>query len=305
MDSRRAVIFFASDDFDLKLPDGHRFPGQKYGMLRRALLREGVLREEQVAFSPLAEREDVLRAHDAAYVDALEDGSIDARAMRRIGFPWSEQIARRGRRTVGGQLAAARAALAHGLSGQMAGGTHHAHRGFGAGFCIYNDQAATALALLAEEAVDRIAIVDLDVHQGDGNASILGEEAAVFILDVYGEKNFPFRKVPATVNVPLADGLEDEAYLRAVEARLDEVWSFRPDMVLYQAGVDPLASDKLGRLNVSFDGLARRDRLVLEGCWRRGIPCSMAIGGGYAVPIEDSVRAYANTYRVASEVYRF
>ena len=299
------LIFFASDQFDLQLPEGHRFPGQKYGMLRRELLSTGVLREDQVAVSPLADRETVLRAHDPAYADALEDGSIEPRAMRRIGFPWSPQIPARGRRTVGGQLAAARAALQHGLSGQMAGGTHHAHRGFGAGFCIYNDQAATALTLLAEGAVDRVAIIDLDVHQGDGNAALLADRPDVFILDVFGEKNFPFRKVPATLDVPLPDRCEDEAFLAVVEAHLAQVWQFAPDIVLYQAGVDPLASDALGRLSVSFDGLAARDRLVLEGCRRRGIPCSMAIGGGYAKPISDTVRAYANTYRVAKAVYGF
>ena len=299
------MIFFASDQFDLRLPEGHRFPGQKYGMLRRELLSSGVLRGDQVAPSPLADRETVLLAHDAAYVDALEDGSIDPRAMRRIGFPWSEQIPLRGRRTVGGQLAAAHAALRDGLSGQMAGGTHHAHRGFGAGFCIYNDQAATALTLLDEGAVDRVAIIDLDVHQGDGNAALLASDPRIFVLDVYGEKNFPFRKVDATRMVPLPDGCEDAAFLEAVEAHLPEVWRFAPDIVLYQAGVDPLASDALGRLSVSFDGLMARDRMVLEGCRSRGIPCSMAIGGGYAKPIDDTVRAYANTYRIAKAVYGF
>ena len=299
------MIFFASDQFNLDLPEGHRFPGQKYGMLRRELLSSGVLREDQVAPSPLADRETVLLAHDAAYVDALEDGSIDARAMRRIGFPWSPQIPLRGRRTVGGQVAAARAALRDGLSGQMAGGTHHAHAGFGAGFCIYNDQVAAARTLLTEGLVDRVAIIDLDVHQGDGNASQLTGDPRVFILDVFGEKNFPFRKVPATRDVPLPDGCEDEAFLRAVAEHLPEVWQFAPDIVLYQAGVDPLVSDALGRLNVSFEGLATRDRMVLDGCRRRGIPCSMAIGGGYAKPIEDTVRAYANTYRVAKEAYGF
>ena len=299
------MIFFASDQFDLKLPEGHRFPGQKYGMLRRALLADGVLREDQIATSPLADRADVLRVHDADYVDALEDGSIDPRAMRRLGFPWTEQIPLRGRRTVGGQIAAARTALRHGLSGQMAGGTHHAHAGFGAGFCIYNDQAATARLLLDEGLADRVAIIDLDVHQGDGNAALLADDRRVFILDVYGEKNFPFRKVDATRMVPLPDDCADGPFLDAVEEHLPEVFRFAPDIVLYQAGVDPLASDALGRLSVSFDGLMERDRLVLDGCRRRGIPVSMAIGGGYAKPIEDTVRAYANTYRVAKAVYGF
>ncbi|MEM7741410.1 MAG: histone deacetylase [Pseudomonadota bacterium] len=297
--------FFSSQDFNLALPDGHRFPGQKYGMLHRKLLSDGTLSPEQLAASPLAERDTVLRVHTEDYVSSLEDGSIDPRAMRRIGFPWSEAIPLRGRRTVGGAIAAAREALQTGLSGQLAGGTHHAHADAGAGFCLFNDQAAVAATLLAEKAVDRIAIIDLDVHQGDGNASILAGMPEVFILDVYGEKNFPFRKVPADINVPLPDHTEDDAFLRAIDERLPEIWQFAPDLVLYQAGVDPLIHDKLGRLDISFDGLRARDHMVLNGCRQRGIPCSMAIGGGYSSPIDDTVKAYAGTYDVAKSVYGF
>ncbi|MEM0929549.1 MAG: histone deacetylase [Pseudomonadota bacterium] len=297
--------FFSSQDFNLALPEGHRFPGQKYGMLHRKLLADGTLQPEQLKVSPLADREIVLSVHTQDYLQSLEDGSIDPRAMRRIGFPWSEAIPLRGRRTLGGALAAAREALRTGLSGQLAGGTHHAHADFGAGFCIFNDQAAVATSLLAEGAVDRVAIIDLDVHQGDGNASILADRPDVFILDVYGEKNFPFRKVPADINVPMPDHTEDGAFLAAIEERLFEIWQFAPDIVLYQAGVDPLIHDKLGRLDISFEGLRARDHLVLDGCRRRGIPCSMAIGGGYSSPIEPTVEAYAGTYEVAKSVYGF
>lgn len=274
-------------------------------MLRRFLLAEGILAEDQILPSPRAPEEVVLRAHDVSYVRPLTDGTIDAKAMRRIGFPWSPQIPVRGQRTVGGALAAARAALAHGISGQMAGGTHHAHREFGAGFCIYNDFAAVALTLLAEGTVDRIAIIDLDVHQGDGNAALLVDHPGIFILDVFGAKNFPFRKVPSTLDVPLPDNSGDDVFLTAVAEHLPEVWGWAPDLVLYQAGVDPLVTDQLGRLDISFDGLMLRDRMVLEGCWQRGIPCSMGIGGGYADPIDDTVTAYANTYRVAKAVFGF
>lgn len=297
--------FYASVDFDLPLPEGHRFPGQKYAMLKRYLLEHHILSPDQIHVSPRAGQRDLLRVHSEEYVTALNDGSIDPRIMRRIGFPWSPQIPRRGERTVGGALAAARAALKNGLSGQMAGGTHHAHRDFGAGFCIYNDLAAVALALLEEGLVERVAIIDLDVHQGDGNAAILAKHKDIFILDVHGAKNFPFRKVESTLDVPLDDEVDDEAYLSAITAHLPQVWGFAPDIVLYQAGVDPLFSDKLGRLQISFEGLMKRDTLVLEGCRQRGIPCSMAIGGGYADPIEDTVLAYANTYRVAKSVYGF
>lgn len=297
--------FYYSADFNIPLPEGHRFPGQKYEKLRQRLIERELVSEDQLFLSPEAAEDDLLLAHDAAYIHGLNDGSIDPKAMRRIGFPWSEQIPRRGRRTVGGALAAAQTALDVGLSGQLAGGTHHAHAGFGAGFCIYNDFAVVGRKLLAENRVERIAIVDLDVHQGDGNAAILAEDRRIFILDAYGEKNFPFRKVPATLNIPFPDNPGDAAYLDRVAEALPQVWNFAPDLVLYQAGVDPLAEDSLGRMDLSFDGLMARDRMVLEGCRERGIPCSMGIGGGYSTPIEPTVEAYANTYAVAKAVYGF
>jgi acetoin utilization deacetylase AcuC-like enzyme len=297
------MIVFTAQDFNLDLPEGHRFPGQKYRLLEEKLVRDGVLHREMLRQSPLASDEELLSVHEESYLSSLEDGSIEHRAMRRIGFPWSEQIPRRGRRTVGGQIAAAKEALRTGLSGQLAGGTHHAHPGFGSGFCIFNDQAVTATILLQEGLAERIGIIDLDVHQGDGNAAVLGERDDCLILDVYGAKNFPFRKVPAHINIPLEDECGDAAFLGAIEGRLQTVWDFAPDIVLYQAGVDPLVHDRLGRLDISFEGLMARDRMVLEGCRKRGIPCSMAIGGGYSEPIDATVTAYANTYEVARDVY--
>lgn len=297
------MIFFTAQDFNLELPEGHRFPGHKYRLLEDKLVRDGTLSPEHLRVSPLATDEEILTVHTERYLRSLEDGSIDPRAMRRIGFPWSEQISRRGRRTVGGALAAARQALRLGISGQLAGGTHHAHPDFGSGYCVFNDLAIVANILLAEGSVDRIAIIDLDVHQGDGNAAVLTDNDACITLDVFGEKNFPFRKVPSDIDVPLPDATEDDAFLRAVAERLPDIWAFRPDLILYQAGVDPLTEDKLGRLSVSHEGLRRRDALVLEGCKARGIPCSMAIGGGYSNPIDHTVAAYAGTYEVARDVY--
>ncbi|MCI5047686.1 MAG: histone deacetylase [Aquisalinus sp.] len=297
--------FFYSDDFNLKLPEKHRFPAQKYRLLREKLLADNLVTENQMAVSEPADRTDILRAHDETYIRSLEDGSIERQAMRRIGFPWSPQIPLRGFRTAGGAIQAAEEALSNGLSGQLAGGTHHAHAAFGAGFCILNDFAVVALKLLAESRVERIAIIDLDVHQGDGNAAMLGTHPQIFILDIYGRKNFPFRKVPATLDIPLDDDPGDNHYLAELERALPQVWNFAPDLVLYQAGVDPLVHDKLGRMDITFEGLMVRDRMVLEGCRTRGIPCSMGIGGGYANPIEPTVEAYANTYRVAKQVYGF
>lgn len=297
--------FYTSDAFNLNLPPGHRFPSQKYRMLQEKLLADAVLSRNQLRLSPIAERQDLLRAHSADYVDAIETGSIDPAAMRRIGFPWSPHIPLRAKTTVGGAVAAARSALADGLSGQLAGGTHHAHRDFGAGYCVFNDFAVAALNVIAEGAARRVAIIDLDVHQGDGNAAILAENDQCFVLSLHGGKNFPFRKFPSDLDIPLDDGTQDLQYLEALERALPAIWAFGPDLLLYQAGVDPLAEDRLGRLSLTCDGLMARDEIVLRAARAQGVPVSMAIGGGYAEPIELSVEAYANTYKVAKRIYRF
>lgn len=294
--------FFYPDVPPTPVPPGHRFPIGKYAMLREMIAAEQILPPDTLFASPSATRADLLRAHDAAYVDAIFDGSIDPAIIRRIGLPWSEAMARRASATVGGAMAAARAALETGISGQLAGGTHHAHRDFGSGFCVFNDLAVTALTLLAESAVQRIAILDLDVHQGDGNAAILGDAPDAFVISIQGEKNFPFRRVPSHHDVELPDGTGDRAYLHALADVLPLLDAFRPDLLLYLSGVDPLRQDRLGRLHLSHDGLIERDRMVFEYCRLRGLPVSIAIGGGYADPIGDSVRAYANTFATAIQV---
>jgi len=294
---------YYSDTFNLPLPEGHRFPGQKYAMLRARLLREGLLAPNELHLSPLANDSAIARAHDADYISAFESGALDDRAIRRIGFPWSAHLVARTRASTGGAVAAARAALDDGISGQLAGGTHHAHRDFGAGYCIYNDQAIAALEALENGWVSRVAIVDLDVHQGDGTAAILRAHPSVFVFSMHGEKNFPFRKYESDLDVPLPDGTGDDAYLRGLAAHLPAVLAFRPELVLYQAGVDPLAEDRLGRLSLTHAGLMARDEMVLSECARRGIPVAMAIGGGYASPIAPSVAAYANTYRVVRKIH--
>lgn len=297
--------FFYSDTFNLPLPAGHRFPGGKYTMLRERLLDEAVLHCDQLHRSPLADTVDLHRAHDVGYVAQFESGSLDREAMRRIGFPWSEHLVRRARATVGGAVAAARAALDEGISGQLTGGTHHAHRDFGSGYCVYNDQAVAALRALASKWVERVAIIDLDVHQGDGSAAILTGNPLVFVFSMHGEKNFPFRKSTSDLDVALPDGADDAAYLDALDEHLSAVFAFRPDLVLYQAGVDPLKEDRLGRLALTYAGLKARDEMVFRACLLNGVPVSMALGGGYCDPIDASVEAYANTYRAAKAVYRF
>jgi acetoin utilization deacetylase AcuC-like enzyme len=297
------VRFFFPDVAELPLPPGHRFPAIKYRLLRETVERDAILPLEHLTPSPPAEIADLERAHSPDYVAAVLNGTLASDIVRRIGLPWSPALARRSRATVGGSLAAAREALHHGLSGQLAGGTHHAHRDFGSGFCVFNDLAVAALTLLDKGETRRVAILDVDVHQGDGNSAILVGRPGVMVVSIQGERNFPFRRVPSDLDVELPDGTGDRAYLHALADVLPAIEAYRPDIVLYLAGVDPLEEDRLGRLALSHDGLAERDRMVFEMCRRRGIPVSIAIGGGYAVPIEASVAAYANTFRVARDVF--
>ena len=295
---------FFPDTPELPLPPGHRFPRGKYVLLRDKLVREGIVDGCGLAPSPEAELRDIARAHSQDYIDKVMSGGLTREAQRLIGLPWSEVLALRARVVVGGSLASAHEALANGASGQLAGGTHHAHRDFGSGFCVFNDLAVTALTLLHEGAVSRVAIVDLDVHQGDGNAAILVGTPGVFVLSVHGERNFPFAKMVSDVDVALPDGTDDEGYLAVLAPALERVAAFRPDIVLYLSGADPLASDTLGRLDLTFAGLIARDRMVFEMARRLGAPVAIAIGGGYADPITDTVEAYANTFRAAREVLR-
>ena len=296
---------FHADTYEIPLPDGHRFPRNKNRLTREAILREGLVAPDQLALSPLAERGDIVRVHTPAYADAFLEGRLSREQMRRIGMPWSPHLVLRSRATMGGAVAAMRMAMREGFSGQLAGGTHHAHADFGSGFCALNDFALAAVTALAEGLAARVAIVDLDVHQGDGNASIFAGNASVFALSLHAEKNFPFRKPASDLDIGLPDGTEDDAYLRHLHEGLDAVLGFRPDLVLYQSGVDPLVHDRLGRMALSYAGLAARDRLVFETFAARGVPLSFGIGGGYCDPIEESVAAYVNTIAAAKAVHRF
>jgi acetoin utilization deacetylase AcuC-like enzyme len=298
-------MFFYSGSHVIPLPEGHRFPSGKYNLLRGALLADGTIVEGQLRPAPFADISDIEAAHEPAYVRAVLDGALSAKEQRLIGLPWSEGLVRRVLATMGGAVEAARAAMQLGFAAMLAGGTHHAHAGFGSGYCVFNDFVIVALKALREGLVERVAIIDLDVHQGDGNAALLGGRNDVLVLDIYCEKNFPFRKVSAHLPVPLEPGLGDRAYLSRLAEVLPAIAAFRPGLVLYQAGVDPLCHDLLGHLDLSYEGLAARDRLVFEMCRKAGLPLSLAIGGGYANPIALSVKAYANTFRAAKEVYDF
>ncbi len=299
----KLLRIYYSDHYTLPLPEGHRFPIEKYKMLRDFLLSENLLSREQIFESPLASHEELLLAHTETYVNQMREGHVPREILQRIGFPWSFGLYQRSCATVGGAIAAAKSARQIGISGNLAGGTHHAHADRGEGYCVFNDIAVAARVLLNEDLAKRIAIIDLDVHQGNGNSSILSNQKEIFILSLHGEKNYPFKKVPSTLDIALPDGTGDEEFLRALDQGLLAVWNFCPDFIFYQMGVDPLKEDLLGKLNLSFEGLIERDRMVIQTAKELSIPVSLALGGGYAQPIELSVQAYANTYRVLREVW--
>ncbi len=285
---------FYSDHYPIPLPAGHKFPAGKYALLRSLLECDGSF---EFTPAPLADRPAVERAHDPAYVSAILDGSIDPRAMRRIGFPWSEALVRRSLASVGGTLAATADALAGGFGGNLAGGTHHAFYAEGSGFCVFND-----IAVAIRTCRRRAAVIDLDVHQGDGTAAIFADDPAVLTVSLHGENNFPFRKQQSRIDVALPDGTGDAAYLDRLAAVLPRVAEFRPEIVFYQSGVDAQAGDRLGRLALSPAGLAARDRMVFEFVRREGLPVAVTLGGGYAEPIERTVEAHAVTFRTAAAV---
>ena len=295
---------YYSDSHLVPLPSGHRFPMAKYALLREALLQTGLLRAEELVPAELVELAELRRVHTPAYVAAVLEGRLSEAEVRRLGFPWSEALVRRSRAAVGGTCAAARVALEEGVAGNLAGGTHHAFAEHGEGFCVFNDIAVSIRALQAAGRIARAAVVDLDVHQGNGTAAIFSGDASVFTFSMHGQHNFPFRKQPSSLDVGLPDGTADAAYLDALYRHLPQVLeAARPDLVYYQAGVDPLAEDTLGRLALSQAGLQARDAFVFETAQRRGLPLVVTLGGGYARPLRCSLEAHLGTYRAARAVY--
>ena len=301
---------FYSDQFVLPLPQGHRFPMEKYRMLRDQLALH--LPCISLKEAPSALDGELAYAHTPAYIDHIALGTLDASAQREIGFPWSTAMAERARRSVGATIAAARSAMDHGVAANLAGGTHHAYADKGSGFCVFNDVAVAARVLQSEwsrkhratRAHLKIAVIDLDVHQGNGTASIFKNDDSVFTLSLHGDKNFPFRKESGDLDVPLCDGCGDVDYLAALERALDELAQrFDPGFVIYLAGADPFEGDRLGRLKLSFDGLQTRDRRVFDWCFSRRIPMAFVMAGGYGVQIEETVQVQLNTYRIGLEYW--
>jgi acetoin utilization deacetylase AcuC-like enzyme len=291
---------FSTDQYQITLPAGHKFPISKYGILRDLIEKEGLFQLEQA--SP-AQAETVALAHDPAYVAGFAEGSLPAPVMRRIGLPWSGALVQRAFASVGGTISASLQAMEHGWGATLGGGTHHAFRSEGAGFCVFNDIAVAIQFLRQRGLIRRAAVIDLDVHQGDGTAEIFKDDPDVFTLSMHGESNFPFRKKQSSLDVPLPDGLEDEKYLHRLDGVLPAAFGSRPDIVFYQSGVDPLASDSLGRLSLTPQGLIARDRMVFSAARRFGAPFVLTSGGGYSRPIELSAHAHASTYRTAYEMF--
>lgn len=294
---------FYSDHYTIPLPDEHRFPMEKYRLIRLALLKHGVVRDNELSEPPMPSRETLMLAHTQGYVDAVLNGTLSEFQIRKIGFPYSTALVERSLATVGGALASAEEALRNGVSGNLAGGTHHAFADSGEGYCVFNDLAIVTNYLRAVHKIQRVAIIDLDVHQGNGNSAILGGRQDVFIFSMHGAKNYPFRKVPSTIDIDLPDNTGDRDFHTILKDHLPKVFAFKPDIVLYQAGVDPLKEDALGRLSLTHDGLQERDCLVLKACRTHGVPVSLALGGGYAKPIDLTVEAHVGTYKAVREVF--
>ena len=293
---------FYSDQFVLPLPQGHRFPMAKYAMLRDALAAH--LPDIELLQAPLASDAELLRVHAPDYVRGIADGSVPKAVVREIGFPWSEAMAERARRSVGATVAATRSAIEQGIGANLAGGTHHAYADKGGGFCVFNDVAVAARVMQAQlRRTDhelQVAVIDLDVHQGNGTARIFQGDASVFTLSLHGEKNFPFRKEAGDLDVGLPDGTGDVDYLAALDGALLELdQRCKPQLVFFLAGADPHEGDRLGRLKLTFDGMQARDQRVFDWCLKRRIPLVLLMAGGYGSPIEATLQVQLNTYRLA------
>jgi acetoin utilization deacetylase AcuC-like enzyme len=308
---------FHADQFVLPLPPGHTFPMGKYRLLREAVHQH--LPELRVMPAEPATDGELALAHDPAWITAVAEGTTSAAQQREIGFPWSPAMVERARRSVGATIGAARAALfgaagqGEGVAANLAGGTHHAHAHKGSGYCVFNDVAVAARLMQAEmhrrhRRLLRVWVIDLDVHQGNGTAAIFRDDATVFTLSLHGQKNFPFRKEASDLDVELPDGCGDADYLQALDRALDEAWqrqaSTPPELAFYLAGADPHENDRLGRLKLSLEGLAERDRRVFARLQRLRIPVAVTMAGGYNRDLDTTVAIHRRTLELAHVHWR-
>jgi acetoin utilization deacetylase AcuC-like enzyme len=294
---------FYSDHFVLPLPEGHRFPMVKYSMLRERVARDGICGPGELLTPRAVTDEEILRAHAPDYLKRVASGTLTEKEVRRIGFPWSQKTVERSRRASGGTLGACLAALDEGFAANLAGGTHHAFSDRGEGYCVLNDSAIAARAVQAAGLVERVVIIDTDVHQGNGTAAILRGDPTVFTFSVHGAKNFPFQKEESDLDAPLPDGAGDTEFLAALERGLEVALdAVDASLAIYLAGADPFEGDRLGRLSVSKSGLAERDRIVLETCRERAIPVAVTMAGGYASEVGDTVDVHFQSIRRAADL---
>ncbi|HEU4621526.1 MAG TPA: histone deacetylase [Burkholderiaceae bacterium] len=298
---------YYSDRFVLPLPDGHRFPMKKYRWLRERVARE--MPDIELVEPDAATDGELALAHTPAYIERVATGALSPAETREIGFPWSPEMVERSRRSAGATIGACRTALEEGVSVNLAGGTHHAYADKGSGFCVFNDAAIAARRIQAEQvkrgAAFRVAVIDLDVHQGNGTASILANDPTVFTLSLHGEKNFPFRKETSDLDVGLPDGTGDEEYLTALDHALNTLFArFTPSLVIYLAGADVHEGDRLGKLKLTKAGIEQRDRIVLTRTVGCAIPVAIAMAGGYGRDLEQTVDVQFSTVRIAREYAR-
>jgi acetoin utilization deacetylase AcuC-like enzyme len=286
------------------LPEGHRFPMLKYELIPAQLLHEGTIQQSNLFAPEILNEEDILSTHDTEYWFQLKNLTLPVKEQRKIGFPLTAQLVERELRIAQGTIDGAIYAKQNRIAFNVAGGTHHAGRNWGEGFCLLNDQPIAANYLLKHKLVNRILIIDLDVHQGNGTAEIFKDEPRVFTFSMHGDKNFPFKKEKSDLDLPLADGTTDEVYLAKLKEALTYIIAqHQPDFVFYLSGVDVLASDKLGKLALSRVGCKKRDQLVFETCIYHHIPVQVSMGGGYSVDIKAIVDAHCNTFRVARDLF--
>jgi acetoin utilization deacetylase AcuC-like enzyme len=295
---------WSSARFTIALPDGHRFPIAKYARIRDEIVARGLLPAGGIEEPDRVDRWAIELVHTPRYVEAVLDGTLSAMEVRRLGFPWSAGLRERSLRTVQGTIEAAHDALDHGLGINLAGGTHHAFPGHGEGFCVFNDVAIAIRVLQRAGRITRAAVVDLDVHQGNGTAHVFADDADVFTFSMHGARNYPFRKEQSALDVELDDGCEDAAYLAALETHLGPVLdSARPELVFYLGGADPFVHDRFGRLGMSLAGLGARDRLAFAAFRRRGLPVVVTMAGGYARDLDDVVAIQTNMVEAALAAY--
>ena len=295
---------FHYDAFTFPIPADHRFPADKYYRLSQHILERGILAPADLHNPPAASIEQLALVHTPEYIQKVLQGSLSEKDIRRIGLPWTSQLVERALRSVGSTIAACRAALAEGIAASLGGGTHHAYPDHGEGYCIFNDVAVAVRVLQSERRVRRIAVIDCDVHQGHGTAAIFTGDDSVFTFSIHGAKNFPFHKENSSLDIALPDGADDSIYMDVVRHGLEQVFTSGSfDLAIYLAGADPLKGDRLGRMAVSKQGLAHRDRLVFERCRQADLPIAVTMSGGYSKDINDIVDVHAETIRLAQQTW--